>query len=51
MTRQLTEYPLCALVFAALIKAGVHRKRRSDAGQTQNEALMTREDEGGALPS
>ena len=51
VTRQLAKYALCALVLAALLKAGLQRKRKSSAAQSHKEALMTWEDEGGALPS
>ena len=51
MTRQFVKYALYALVLAALLDAGFGRKRRSSATQTYKEALMTWEDEGGALPS
>ena len=51
MTRQFAKYALYALLLAALLEAGFRRKRGSRATQTQKEALMTWEDEGGALPS
>lgn len=51
MTRQFAKYALYALVLAALVNAGVRRKRKVRAAQSHKEALMTWEDEGGALPS
>jgi hypothetical protein len=51
MTRRFAKYALYLLVFAALLDAGLHRKRKSTSVRSQHEALMTWEDEGGGLPT
>ena len=50
MTRMLTKLTLYALVLVAVVDMTRYRRRQLDR-TAKKEALMTWEDEGGALPS
>ena len=50
MTRMLTKFALYALALATLVDMSRYHRRRVDR-QSGKDALMTREDEGGSLPS
>jgi hypothetical protein len=50
MSRPVAKYALCVLVLLTLVDAKRRQHRSKSAKAAQNEALMTWDDEGGALP-
>ena len=50
MSRPLAKYALCVLVLLTLVDVRLRHLRAKSAKAAQKEALVTWEDEGGALP-